>query len=914
MLRLFPVLVASLGLLALLGWLVGTPTLANLGASGVPMAPSTAVLFVAFGVALFLRIHRPLHRGASRTGMALSVVGTGIALLLLALSSWGILLDAEHAGLVLKHVSNVPPLGHMSTVTAACFLLVGLSYVATYWPGAARPWLALAVRWLTGLLLAIALYLALGYLAGGLVLYSTSFIPPAAPTSLAFLFLAISLLGVRGPRDGREPGAPEADEGTSILLVVVAALAAAGVASGGRLYYQSYARHFRAAAESEISAVAALKVSELTTWRAERIGDANAFFDNASFATLVRRWLDHPADRQAEGALRDWLGSIRKSYSYDRVSLLDARGIRRLSVPATREPLETAVQQQARYVQRSKQVTFVDFFREGPTRPIHLAVLAPILYGGDRRPIGAVVMRIDPEQYLFPFISKWPVPSRTAETLLIRRDGDDALFLNSLRFKADAALSLRVPLSRTDIPAVQAALGHEGVEEGHDYRGEQTVAAIRAVPNSPWSLVARMDVAEVYAPLQERMWVTVVVLGALLASATTTAAMLWRRQQRARRLAALEREVEQTRLLRLFFDLPFLGMARISPDARHFLQFNDRLCEIVGYSRKRLGSMRWMELVHPDDVEANLEARDRITHGESDGFTVDERLVRQDGETVFASVDIKCVRGADGAVEYLVVMVEDITERKHAEAQLQRTLGDLERSNRELEQFAYVASHDLQEPLRMVSSYTQLLAERYEAQLDDRAQKYIRYAVDGAHRMHALINDLLAYSRAGAADKPLEPTDTEAVLRAATHNLSALIIETRTKVSHDDLPTVAGTPQLALVFQNLIANAIKFRGTDVPRIHVSAQERPEEWLFSVKDNGIGIEPQHADRVFVIFQRLHTREEYPGTGIGLAVCQRIVERLGGKIWFESVPGTGTTFFFTIPKQPTTSTTDTAGTPS
>jgi PAS domain S-box-containing protein len=411
------------------------------------------------------------------------------------------------------------------------------------------------------------------------------------------------------------------------------------------------------------------------------------------------------------------------------------------------------------------------------------------------------------------------------------------------------------------------------------------------------------------------MWVTVVVLGTILASATTTLVMFWRRQQRTRRLAALEREVEQTRLLRLFFDLPFLGMARLAPDARHFLQFNDRFCEIVGYPRRRLESTRWMELVHPDDVEANLEALDRVMRGASDGFTMDERLVRKDGETVFASVDIKCVRRADGAVEYLVVMLEDISERKHAEAQLQRTLGDLEHSNRELEQFAYVASHDLQEPLRMVSSYTQLLADRYEAQLDERAQKYIRYAVDGAHRMHALINDLLAYSRAGAADKPLEPTDTRAALGEAMRNLAAAISENQAVITHDDLPTVlAHPPQLVLVFQNLIANAIKFRGTDVPHIHVSAQDRQQEWLFSVRDNGIGIELQHADRVFVIFQRLHTREEYPGTGIGLAVCQRIVERLGGRIWFESMPGTGTTFLFTIPKQPTTSTMGTAGTPS
>jgi signal transduction histidine kinase len=254
-------------------------------------------------------------------------------------------------------------------------------------------------------------------------------------------------------------------------------------------------------------------------------------------------------------------------------------------------------------------------------------------------------------------------------------------------------------------------------------------------------------------------------------------------------------------------------------------------------------------------------------------------------------------------------MSEDLKE-SHEEltaltATLERRVADrtaeLARSNAELEQFAYVASHDLQEPLRMISSYTQLLARRYEGLLDDKARKYVNYTVDGAIRMQALINDLLAYSRVGTRGKPLETTDSHAVLGEAIRNLAATIEENRAIITNDDLPTVrADASQLMLVFQNLLSNAIKFRGGDLPRAHVSAQDRQCEWVFSVRDNGIGIEPQHAERVFVIFQRLHTREEYPGTGIGLAVCKRIVERHGGKIWFESEPGNGATFFFTVPK--------------
>lgn len=201
----------------------------------------------------------------------------------------------------------------------------------------------------------------------------------------------------------------------------------------------------------------------------------------------------------------------------------------------------------------------------------------------------------------------------------------------------------------------------------------------------------------------------------------------------------------------------------------------------------------------------------------------------------------------------------------------------------------------------MVSSYTQLLAQKYEGQLDDKAKKYIDYAVDGAVRMQRLINDLLTYSRISTKGKPSEPTDSHATLGEALRNLQAAIEESRAMVTNDDLPVVrADAPQFVQVFQNLIANAIKFRGADPPRVHVSARAVGDEWEFSVKDNGIGIDAQYADRVFVVFQRLHTRQEYQGTGIGLAVCKRIVERHGGRIWFESEPGKGSTFFFTVPK--------------
>jgi signal transduction histidine kinase len=232
-------------------------------------------------------------------------------------------------------------------------------------------------------------------------------------------------------------------------------------------------------------------------------------------------------------------------------------------------------------------------------------------------------------------------------------------------------------------------------------------------------------------------------------------------------------------------------------------------------------------------------------------------------------------------------------------AELNEQAKDLARSNSELQQFAYVASHDLQEPLRMVASFTQLLAKRYNDKLDDDARDFISSAVDGATRLQTLISDLLNYSRVGTQGKPLVPTDSEALFQRVLESLQLTIQESGAAIVSDTLPMVLADPQqLGQLFQNLLTNAIKFRGEQAPQIRVSAERNGNDWTISVRDNGIGISQDHADRIFVIFQRLHTKSEYPGTGIGLAVCKKIVERHNGRIWFEPSAKRGTTFCFTI----------------
>jgi light-regulated signal transduction histidine kinase (bacteriophytochrome) len=254
-------------------------------------------------------------------------------------------------------------------------------------------------------------------------------------------------------------------------------------------------------------------------------------------------------------------------------------------------------------------------------------------------------------------------------------------------------------------------------------------------------------------------------------------------------------------------------------------------------------------------------------------------------------------------------LIGQLMARRQAEAAMREAYQELEhktkeltRSNEELQQFAYVASHDLQEPLRMISSYTQLLERRYGDRLDGDARDFMAYIVDGAARMKQLIEDLLAYSRVGTRGKEFQHVDSGASLDRALANLRASIESSGAKITRDALPEVlADGAQLSQIFQNLIGNAIKFRGDEPPRIHVGAEARDTVWVFSVKDNGIGLDTQYADRIFMMFQRLHNKAEYPGTGIGLAIVKKIVERHGGRIWVESEPGKGASFGFTIARE-------------
>jgi len=703
------IITAALGFVALLGWVCGWPLLASFGAGLMPMAPSTAVLFLLFGAAIGLRARTPMSRRAFWVSVAAGCLGAMITLLLFVLSCLNVHWAVEHLGLNITGTIGGAPVGHMSPVGAFCFLLASVSFFASLSQSAIRRWRVALALGSAGVLLGTGSIFLLAYLYGAPLLYGGTFIPPALNTVLAFTMLGLALLVLAVRSSGLQGGQPEAIPVTSYVLLLIFVLLAAGIVTVGSLYFRHYEKQYRTGVEQQISAIAKLKVDELVQWRKERMTDGGIFFKNPSFSALVRRFFAQPADADAQRQLMDWLGRFPTFHSYDQFRLMDAQGVTRLSVPGGLKPATSDTLRVAAEVLRSGQITLQDFYRHERQQRVYLQVMVPILDELDAgRPLGVVELRLDPTVYLFPFIKRWPTPSRTAETLLVRREGNEAVYLNELRHQSNTVLALRLSLERIEVPAVRAALGQAGIMQGVDYRGVPVIAAAQAVPDSPWFLVAKMDTSEVYGPLRAQLWQVVVLIGVLLFGAGASVGVVWR-HQRSRFYQERYESVEALRALdvryRRLFESAKDGILILDAETGIVVDVNPFLIELLGVSRETfLGKKVW-ELRFLKDIVANQGNFAELQQWEL-GFFKD--IVGNQGN--FAELQEKeYIRYEDMALEtsdgrrievefvsnvYLVnhhkviqCNIRDITERKRAEEALKRQTAELRARNEELERF-----------------------------------------------------------------------------------------------------------------------------------------------------------------------------------------------------------------------------------
>ena len=429
--------------------------------------------------------------------------------------------------------------------------------------------------------------------------------------------------------------------------------------------------------------------------------------------------------------------------------------------------------------------------------------------------------------------------------------------------------------------------------------------AVRGMQGEELRLLALRD-----ADASRRLGQTesVLILGTVLGLLIAAAAVWSVQHDNSRRMLAEEALRESEERLRMAVEAAEMGtwFWNIQQDK---IRSSKKFRALFGLAAgAKLTYQAFLNATHPDDRQRIDESfKNSLELGVP--YDIEYRAVWPDSSVHWIAAKGRAHRSPEGIAESMQGIVMDVTESrksqealKHGEALERRSL-ELKRSNDDLQQFAYIAAHDLQEPLRMVASYTQLLAKRYKGRLDSDADEFIAFAVDGAHRMQLLIVDLLAYCRVETTGKEFRETSSEAALEQALLNLRGTILESSGVVTHDLLPTVlADATQLVQLFQNVVGNAIKYRSPEPPRVHVSAKKNSgSEWIFSMRDNGLGIEPKYFEKIFVMFQRLHSREEFSGTGIGLTVCKKIAERHGGRMWVESEPGKGSTFYFALPEK-------------
>jgi len=456
---------------------------------------------------------------------------------------------------------------------------------------------------------------------------------------------------------------------TPVIYAAIFFLLVMGIVATGYVSYRNFEGQFRLQAERQISAIAELKVHGLVNWREERLSDAEFLYRNPDFSALVERYFENPNDVDVRTQLLAWLENYQDYDQYESAYLLDVTGAKKISVPDAPDTDDArSVREAAIASLSSGRSVFLDFQRDTSAGG-EISILAPIFTEQGNRPLGVLVLSIDPQIYLYPYIQSWPINSESAETLIVRRDGDRVLFLNELRFVHNAALTLSLPLTDTDTPAVKAALGQTGIMEGIDYRGEPVLADVRAVPDSPWFLIAKMDIAEAYAPLRERLWQTLLIIGMAIFAAGAGLALVWRQGRMNFYRAQVEaagalRESEEK--FRSLFNNSEVGMFITRLDGSEILEFNEKYLNILGYTFEEVkgkpSKNLWADKGERERMVQLLQAEGRVTDYECD-------ILTKYGEVRRCISSLRLYRDT-GILEG---SIHDITERKRAEEALKKS-------------------------------------------------------------------------------------------------------------------------------------------------------------------------------------------------------------------------------------------------
>ncbi len=933
------VMVAALALAAWLGLAFGIPRLASLGNSLIPMAPSTSLLFILFAILGFLHSRVMPYRTWMIASIAITAVCWILAVCLLTLSLLGRHPDIEHLGVASLKALGASPRGHMSPITASSFLAVGFAFQLLFTPSRHRTLPAKGAFWIALMLVAFYSVLSLAYLMGTPLFYGRRLIPPAATTSLAFMALGLALILISMPIAWPRAVATDVEtDRMSMTLIALFILAGSGIVGAGVFYHHRHETLHLESVRNQMSAIADLKRDEITRWRAERLIDAGFFQGNPSFAGVVRSYLRAPPARRRRHPLHNWLAGVRKNRNYTGIYLFDSLAETSIALSGRNIAISPYLAGRARESLHTGRVLFTDFSRREAGGEIRLHIMIPLFDNLERgKPLAVLVFSIDPERNIYQIIERWPMESATAETLLVRGDGNDALFLNQLRFRRNSALNLRIPLSRVEVPAVKAVRGEVGVVEGVDYRGVPVLAALRSIPGTPWHLVARIDSSEVYAPLRERLWITVALECALLLSAATGVGFVWKRQnlshyRRSEHDARINRERLQclvnvlqhgARDIQELLDYALSEALRLTFSRYGYIYYyneESRRFTLSSWSRDVMSTCEvqksqseceldrtgvWGEAVRQRKpiVLNDFDAPHPLKRGYPEGHVRLTRfltvpIIDQGRITAVVGVANKETPYDDTDATQLSLLMDAVwknVERRRYEEELQQRTAEMER-------FTYTVSHDLKSPLVTISAFLGYLEADISKNDQVRINEDMGYIRNAADKMGTLLTELLQLSRVGRVVSPSVRVSFEDVVNEALQLVAGLIHErgVRVTLSAERVMFFGDRSRLVELFQNLVENAAKYMGDQAePCIAVGIERQGGETVFFVRDNGIGVDMRYSDKIFGLFNKLDAASE--GSGLGLTLVKRIVELQGGRIWVESDGiGHGSCFRFTLPR--------------
>jgi PAS domain S-box-containing protein len=721
-------------------------------------------------------------------------------------------------------------------------------------------------------------------------------------------------------------------------IILISVLVPVAVLTGGAWFYFFTKEQNRQGIESELQAIAELKIDQIIAWREDRLADAEVLMNSVSLNEDIAPWIQTHDPALEEKILRRFIVNA-KAHHYDRIILVDSDGeVLLSSTDRLRRISAEEAQAMASALARQNPV-LTDLYLDPDTCLPRISVASPIPTSGGF----AIIMESDPWQFLYPMIQSWPVPRKSAETTLVRRDGDRVLYLNELRYQKDTALKLSIPLTRVEVPSVMAALGKEGMTSGMDYRGVESLAFLGAVKDTPWFMVAKLDTKEAFASSRlESAFILLLVLlflAVIFISASFVCQSIKKEgilQKAEKEIRQLNAELEQKncdlmnenreRIKATEAAQGFSERLQIATRTAHIgiwdwnvvdndLLWDDTICEIYGvpHASFKGGVPEWSEYLHPDDrgrVGNELQAALR---GECE-YAPEFRIIWPDGSIHHIKANSQAFWDENGKPIRMVGTNIDITEHRRAQQEILRLNAELEQrvlertaqltaANQELEAFSYSVSHDLRAPLRAVDGFSRMVADDYAEKLDDEGRRRLEVIRSETQRMGQLIDDLLTFSRLGRQQTKPETIDMQSLAQEVYDELVAEEPPGRKlKLDLQPLPAVEGTrTMIRQVWVNLIGNAIKFtKGKEVGEIEIAAQPGEDGVpVFRIKDNGAGFDMRFADKLFGVFQRLHSPMEFPGTGVGLALVQRIVHRHGGRVWAFGEVDHGATFYFTLP---------------